>query len=64
MDNNPELDLLTNLYLHPVTDQEKALRFQSGLSCMDQLDFERWVVGKRRCKYFMDKLDKLTKNIN
>jgi hypothetical protein len=62
MDNNPELDLLTNLYLHPVTDQERALRFHPGLNYMDQLDFERWVVGKRRCKYFMDKLDKLTKN--
>jgi hypothetical protein len=56
--DNPELDLLTNLYQYPLTPEEKALRWKPECSYFDQLDFERWIVGRRRVKFYQDLLEK------
>jgi hypothetical protein len=59
IDDNPELGFLTNLFINPVTDQERALRFKPGCSLMDQMQFEQWIVGQRRIRYFQEQLEQL-----
>jgi hypothetical protein len=62
IDDNSELGFLTNLFIHPVTDSERALRFKPGCGHMDQMQFEQWIVGQRKIRYLAERIKMLENN--
>ena len=45
-----------NLSLYPLTQEEKALRFTEYAGCYDQIEFERYMVGRRKVLYLTEQL--------